>query len=72
MFGKTTRRNVWSPDAPSERAASSISRSSSISTGCTVRTTNGSVTKRRASTIAPRVNATFGSWPATEMGDSGP
>ena len=34
--------------APSERAASSISVSSSISTGCTVRTTNGSVTKSSA------------------------
>ena len=35
-------------DAPSERAASSISWSSSSSTGCTVRTTNGSVTNSSA------------------------
>ena len=41
MFGKTTRVKVWKPFAPSDVAASSISRSSSISTGCTVRTTKG-------------------------------
>ena len=41
--------------APRQAAASSISRSSSSSTGCTVRTTNGSVTKSSASTIAARV-----------------
>ena len=58
MFGKTTRRNVCQFDAPSERAASSISRSSSSSTGCTVRTTNGSVTKSIASTIDACVKAT--------------
>ncbi len=52
--------------APSERAASSISTSSSISTGCTVRMTNGSVTKQRASTIAARVKARW--TPTTEFG----
>ena len=57
MFGRTIRRKTVNWPAPSERAASSISTSSSISTGCTVRMTNGSVTKQSASTIAPRVNA---------------
>ena len=59
-------RRVNSP-APSERAASSISRSSSSSTGCTVRTTNGSVTKSSARKIAVRVNATL-----MPTGDCGP
>ena len=44
-----------SPLAPSDAAASSISGSSSISTGCTERTTNGSVTNSSASRIAQRV-----------------
>ena len=52
--------------APSERAASSISVSSSSSTGCTVRTTNGSVTKSRASRSRVRVKAT--SIPTGERG----
>ena len=43
--------------APSEAAASSISRSSSFSTGWTVRTTNGSVTNRSAIPTAIRVKA---------------
>ena len=59
MFGSTIRRKTVSSRAPSERAASSISRSSSCSTGCTVRTTNGSVTKSSARKIAVRVNATL-------------
>ncbi len=49
------RRKVFPSDAPSDLAACSISRSSSRSTGCTVRTTNGSVTNISASTIAVRV-----------------
>ncbi len=49
------RRKRREREAPSEAAASSISRSSSISTGCTVRTTNGSVTKSSASSTAVRV-----------------
>ena len=56
---RTTRRKIG--EARRRRAtvpASSISVSSSISTGCTVRTTKGSVTKRSAATIAVRVNAT--------------
>ena len=48
MFGSTIRRNTVNSLAPSERAASSISVSSSSSTGCTVRTTNGSVTNSSA------------------------
>ena len=49
------RRKIVQRRAPSDAAASSISRSSSISTGCTVRTTNGSVTNSSASTTAERV-----------------
>ena len=45
MLGSTIRRKTVISRAPSERAASSICVSSSSSTGCTVRTTNGSVTK---------------------------
>ena len=67
MFGKTTRRNVCSSEAPSDLAACSISWSSSSSTGCTVRTTKGSVTKSIASTIAVVVKATL-----TLTGDCGP
>ena len=39
--GSMTRNTVCRRLAPSEAAASSISRSKSSSTGCTVRTTNG-------------------------------
>jgi hypothetical protein len=52
------RRKVVSGPAPSDAAASSISRSSSISTGCTERITNGRVTKSRAMTTPIRVKAT--------------
>ena len=55
-----------SSEAPSDRAASSISVSSSSSTGCTVRTTNGSVTNSSAMKIAQRVNARW-----TPIGDLG-
>ena len=41
------RRKVVNGPAPSEAAASSMSRSSSSSTGCTARTTNGRVTNRQ-------------------------
>ena len=54
-LGRTMRRNTVKPRAPSELAASSASRSSSMSTGCTERTTNGSVTNSSASSTAPRV-----------------
>jgi hypothetical protein len=53
--------------APSDSAASSISRSSSSSTGCTARTTNGSVTNSSASTIEAWVKAR-----STPTGLSGP
>ena len=49
------RRKIVNGSRAERRAASSISRSSSISTGCTVRTTNGSVTNSSASTTAARV-----------------
>ena len=58
-LGSTIRVKIVRPPAPSEAAASSISRSSSISTGCTARTTNGSVTNSNAMTTAARVNATL-------------
>src|SRR5262245_8492861 len=58
-LGRTIRRNVVEDAAPSEKAASSISRSSSSSTGWTARMTNGSVTKSNASAIATCVNATL-------------
>ena len=54
-FGKMIRRKIGERRAPSEAAASSISRSSSSSTGCTARTTKGSVTNSSASiTTEPR------------------
>ena len=56
-FGRTTRRNVVNGLAPSDFAASSISWSSSIKTGCTERTTNGKVTNNSAMTTAGRVYA---------------
>jgi hypothetical protein len=66
-LGKTMRRKVVAGEAPSECAACSSSGSSSWSSGCTVRTTNGSVTNIIASTIAVRVYAT-----STPTGDCGP
>lgn len=53
--GSTTRRNVTRLEAPSEAAASSTSLSSSMSTGCTARTTNGSVTNASATASPQRV-----------------
>ena len=50
--GSTTERKMVQLFAPNDAAASSTSRSASISTGCTERTTNGSVTKASA-TIRP-------------------
>ena len=52
------RRKTVKPPAPSEVAASSISRSISSSSGCTARTTKGRVTKSSATTTATRVKAT--------------
>ena len=57
-LGRTTRRNVVKRLAPNEAAASSTSGSSSARTGCTVRTTNGSVTNRNARVTARGVLAT--------------
>ena len=54
-LGSTIRRKIVEERAPSEAAASSMSRSSSIRTGCTARTTKGSVTKASASRTAQRV-----------------
>ena len=65
--GRITRRNVVNRLAPSEAAASSTSRSRDSSTGWTVRTTNGSVTKASARNTAMRVFATL-----TPSGDEGP
>ena len=62
-----TLRNVVALEEPSDAAASSTSRSSSIRTGCTERTTNGNVTNSSASTTAARVNARW-----TPNGLSGP
>jgi hypothetical protein len=65
--GRITRRNVVSRLAPSDAAASSVSRSRVSSTGCTVRTTKGSVTNARARNTATRVLATL-----TPSGEFGP
>ena len=51
-----TRRKIVNGRAPSEAAASSISVSSSISTGWTLRITNGRVTNSSAITTPIRVN----------------
>ena len=57
-LGSTIRRRIVPGRAPNEAAASSIARSSSSSTGCTERTTNGSVTNSSASPTAARVKVT--------------
>ena len=54
-LGRTMLRKMRRLGAPSEAAASSISRSSSSSTGCTARTTNGRVTNSSARTTATLV-----------------
>ena len=55
MDGSTIRRRMVARLAPSDAAASSTSASSSASTGCTVRTMKGKVTKARASVTDVRV-----------------
>ena len=67
MLGRMIRRKTVKLLAPSERAASSISASSSSSTGWTVRTTKGRVTNSRAKRIAVLVKARW-----TPTGDFGP
>ncbi len=57
-FGRMIRRKVVNGPAPSDAAASSMSVSSSSSTGCTERITNGRVTNSSAMTTPMRVNAT--------------
>ena len=52
------RRKIVSGPAPSDAAASSMSVSSSISTGCTERITNGRVTNSSAITTPIRVYET--------------
>ena len=47
-LGRTMRRKIVNLSAPNDAAASSISRSSSMSTGCTARTTKGRVTNNSA------------------------
>jgi hypothetical protein len=54
MLGRMIRRKIFVGLAPSDAAASSMSRSSSSSTGCTVRTTKGRVTNSRATTTPER------------------
>ena len=61
------RRKMVGGVAPSEAAASSISRSSSSRTGCTDLTTNGSVTSSRATHTPVLVKAML-----TPTGLSGP
>lgn len=46
--GNTTEVKILAQLAPSDAAASSVSRSISSSTGCTARTTNGNVTNANA------------------------
>ena len=54
-LGRRMLRKIRWLGAPSEAAASSISRSTSIRTGWTARMTKGSVTKSSAMTTATRV-----------------
>ena len=65
--GRMMRRKIVNRLAPRDAAAYSTSGSSSASTGCTVRTTNGSVTNRNARNTAMRVFAT-----STPIGLRGP
>ena len=57
--GSTTRRMVCSRVAPRLAAASSNSTSRSSSTGCTVRTMNGTPMKTRATSTPSGVKATL-------------
>ena len=52
MLGRMTRRSTWRRVAPREAAASSVSASSSASTGWTLRTQKGRVTKSSAAADA--------------------
>ena len=57
MLGTMTRRSTWRWLAPRDEAASSVSASSSASTGWTLRTQKGSVTKASAHAMPRRVPA---------------
>ena len=57
--GNTIRRRMFVREAPSNAPASSVSRSKSCSTGCTVRTTNGRPTKTSATRMPSGVKATL-------------
>src|SRR5215217_1603597 len=57
-FGRTISRKLVQLLAPSAVAACSMSRSSSSSTGCTARTTNGSVTQRKGK-VDQRIDRIF-------------
>ena len=52
--GRITRVTVWKRFAPRHADASSTSRSSPSSTGCSVRTTNGKPMKTSTSTMPSR------------------
>ena len=54
-LGRMTRNRTWRRVAPREAAASSVSASSSASTGWTLRTQKGSVTKSSAAPTPSRV-----------------
>ena len=56
-LGRMTRNSTWRRVAPREAAASSISASSSASTGWTLRTQKGRVTKSSATATPSRVPA---------------
>ena len=56
-LGRMTRNSTWRRVAPREAAASSTSASSSASTGWTLRTQKGSVTKSSAAATPSRVPA---------------
>src|SRR4029079_15355427 len=58
-IGSITRRKIDQRDAPRVAAASSSSRGSSSSTGCTVRTTNGRPMNVNATSTPSGVNATL-------------
>ena len=53
--GRMMRRNTWKPPAPSDSAASSRSWRTSISAGCTERTTKGRPISTSATTTPSQV-----------------
>ena len=61
-FGRVIRKNVWSHDAPSVRAASSSPVPSSCRSGATSRTTNGMQMKMVTRTIDGSANTIWMPW----------